>query len=70
MPAIIQDPRGLSFSFWATTVTADNSLLPLAVDEKDWKAWARGIYQVTQNTPDPDQFEQWQDWAMAWVRST
>jgi hypothetical protein len=72
MPATVitvQDPRFLSFERWSATVTSDNNLLPTPVPESVWKTWATRIYQITRNAPNPDHFEQWRDWALAWMRS-
>lgn len=67
---LLQDPRRLTFTQWAATVTADNNIGPLPIDEGNWKDWAQRVYQITGNTPDPDLFGDWQSWALAWLGST
>lgn len=66
----IQDPRFMSFERWAATVTSDNNLLPVPIQESRWKEWASRIYQITGNTPDPVNYTEWRKWAMDWLAST
>lgn len=66
----VADPRGLAFQRWAATMVQDNALSVLPIDEREWRVWARTILQSVPGVPNPDGFLNWQDWALAWKRST
>jgi len=67
---LVQDPRNLSFSAWAATVVVDLGLAQLPTSEHRWKDWAQSVYQTTNVPPDPAPFTGWQEWGLAWIRST
>lgn len=82
---LVPDPRGMSFNFWAATVVVDLSIVldpdiaapEVAIQDIDdpesevhWKRWAQMVYEITTTAPDPTPYTQWQEWALAWIRTT
>ena len=62
------DPRHMSVLEWTDQMAAT---LPFPVsrllDTDEWRGWARNLIQYPQvsafNPPDPEQFNDWQQWA-------
>jgi hypothetical protein len=71
MGILITDPRNMPFSLWAPTVMADLPQVPQQpAGEERWKEWAKAIFESTNLCPDPMPFNGWQDWALAWIRTS
>ncbi len=65
------DPRGLSVMDWTDSMSflLDSESPIMRLDNPDnWRIWARNFIGdpdlVGQNMPDPDYFEDWEEWAM------
>jgi hypothetical protein len=82
---LVPDPRGMSFNLWAATVIVDLGIVlnpeiakpSTAIEDIDdpssdvhWKRWAQMVYEITTTSPNPQPYANWQDWALAWVRTT
>lgn len=63
------DPRFMAFSAWATAMRVQNSDLPRAGGEDQWRGWATQALQYEPNWPDPRRFEDWRGWALATLQT-
>lgn len=62
------DPRFMSVLEWTDRMSASLPFPALRLfDPVKWREWARNTIQYPQvsvfNPPDPDQFEEWREWA-------
>lgn len=57
-------PTGLSFERWSAEVALNESASLPAATEDNWREWAVAyIEQSGFEAPNPNQFNQWQEWA-------
>ena len=66
-------PQGASWDSWNGNLVMfySQELIPYTIDENDWKMVAKNVSQLptfmAYPVPDPDLYENWQDWASALV---
>ena len=71
--ALVYDPRYHTFDSWACLMVELYAArqLQIPTPDLDWKSWAAGLLAidvfVNEATPNPYQFDDWQDWAQALV---
>ena len=70
---LLYDPRYMDFDHWASLMCEQYSAQQLAIPtpDTDWKEWASGLLAIdiftNQAAPNPNVFDNWQDWAFAMV---
>lgn len=63
---VIPDPRGVPWQQWADTVVGFNALLRNRIDpDSDWREFGETFCQYVPSVPYPEDFETWQEWAIA-----
>ena len=71
--ALVYDPRYHTFESWAALMGERyaSSQLQVPMFDLDWKSWAAGLKAIdvfaNEAIPEPYQFDDWQEWAMAVV---
>ena len=69
--AVVYDPRYHTWDSWASLMCEAyaGQQLSIPAGEKYWKEWGAGLKAidifVNEAIPAPDNFENWQDWAIA-----
>lgn len=70
---MIIQPEGLTATNWCNRMTPElqaiSGLLPIVMDDDQWRVWASVAvgYTALANAPNPNEFEDWERWAYAFV---
>ena len=71
--AVVYDPRYHTFDSWAALMCEAYARQQLQIPgpSVDWKSWGAGLKAIdvfaNEAIPEPYGFEDWQDWAQAFV---
>lgn len=71
--AVVYDPRYHTFDSWAALMCEAyaGQQLQIPGSSVDWKSWGAGLKAIdvfaNEAIPEPYGFEDWQDWAQAFV---
>ena len=71
--AVVYDPRYHTFDSWAALMCEAyaGQQLQIPGPSVDWKSWGAGLKAIdifaNEAIPEPYAFEDWQDWAQAFV---
>ena len=74
-PALVYDPRYHTFDSWASLMCELYAPQQIEIPgpTTDWKLWGNGIRAIdvfaNEATPMTDNFDNWMDWAMAFMGS-
>lgn len=62
----LPNPYGLDWQTWADTVVGFNDTIRSVVDpDLPWQEFAVRLAEFEPNSPQPDLFDAWEDWAAA-----